>query len=299
MIRLAVSSEDVLWHDVGSRLHGAAIETGLDLSAIRSLSDCDAVVVGDDVLCSMESLQVLSISRKPALRLVGKKFAWDEIKTWCNASTSTNTSISWVNPDRFLPSRQLIRQQLDAGKLGEPGLVRIHRWRSNDVSDGFSSNDKLPVVMVRDLDMALWLIGRSPNLVYAVESPPSEPAAQAGRFIQVHLGFEKGGMALIDFSDRMPDGDQYDSLSVIGSTGAAYSDDQSNRQLLFRGGAAQAVRTDEGVRQHVAMVQEFVDAVAENRDLSASVESWKTVLNVASAVLQSLVTRRSVRWEGC
>ena len=106
-------------------------------------------------------------------------------------------------------------------------------------------------------------------------------------------------MALIDFSDRMPDGDQYDSLSVIGSTGAAYSDDQSNRQLLFRGGAAQAVRTDEDVRQHVAMVQEFVDAVAENRDLSASVESWKTVLNVASAVLQSLVTQQAVRWEGC
>ena len=38
-----------------------------------------------------------------------------------NADTTVTDVV--VNPDRFLPSRQLIRQQLDTGKLGEVGLV--------------------------------------------------------------------------------------------------------------------------------------------------------------------------------
>ena len=42
-----------------------------------------------------------------------------------------------INPDRFLPSRQLIRQQIEAGKLGEVGLIRIHRWEHNDSGVGW------------------------------------------------------------------------------------------------------------------------------------------------------------------
>ena len=43
-----------------------------------------------------------------------------------------------VNIERFLPSRQAIKSQLDAGKLGEVGLVRIHRWEPAGVRERLS-----------------------------------------------------------------------------------------------------------------------------------------------------------------
>ena len=121
-----------------------------------------------------------------------------------------------INPDRFLPSRQLIRQQFDTGKLGEVGLIRVHRWEPR----GSASADDvhgLPASLLRDLDVVLWLIGHSPDAVYAVEQTDSNPSNSRGRFLQVHLGFPSGAMALLDFADRLPPGEGYQSLSLIGS----------------------------------------------------------------------------------
>ena len=44
-------------------------------------------------------------------------------------------------------------------------------------------------------------------------------------------------MALIDCAQTLPQGDGYFSLSLIGSTGAAYADSHHNRQLLYGGGS--------------------------------------------------------------
>src|SRR5207245_1284905 len=96
--------------------------------------------------------------------------------------------------------RQLIRQHLDAGKLGEPGLIRLHRWTAPDSASS----------ILLDLDLVHWYFGRSPNLVHAVEQES----------LLVHLGFSGGGMALIDRLIRADQG-AYRSLSVIGSNGAA------------------------------------------------------------------------------
>jgi len=45
---------------------------------------------------------------------------------------------------------------------------------------------------------------------------------------------------MIDFSNALPDGDGYHSLSLIGSRGAAYADDHRDRNLVFSGGSAKA-----------------------------------------------------------
>ena len=47
-------------------------------------------------------------------------------------NTGYEPQVVVVNSDQFLPSRQLIRQQLDTGKLGEVGLVRVHRWEPSE-----------------------------------------------------------------------------------------------------------------------------------------------------------------------
>jgi predicted dehydrogenase len=188
-----------------------------------------------------------------------------------------------VNPDRYRPSRQLIRKQLD-GPLGAAGLVRLHRWQPAGKTPEV---EELPEPLIRDLDTTLWLTGRKPNRVYAVEQKGA-----AGRFVQVHLGFPNGAMALLDFEGRLPAGDGYESLCVIAASGAAYSDDHQNTQLVYRGGSPQALRTEEYSGQLAAVAQEFVDALRENRAFPAP--NWKDAFEVAEAVAKALASERAV-----
>src|SRR5262249_132576 len=119
-----------------------------------------------------------------------------------------------------------------------------------------------------------------------------------GRFVQVHLGCSGGGMALIDYSDRLPPGDAYQALSVIGSAGAAYADDHQNMQLVYGGGRPRAVRTDEGIRYLAALVQEFVDCLQPGQDTPEDLTSWRTLWAVVRAVEQSLTVRQATPVEG-
>ena len=101
-------------------------------------------------------------------------------------------------------------------------------------------------------------------------------------------------MALIDYSDDLPPGDGYTSLSLIGSSGAAYADDHQNAQLVYRGGHPQALGVDEGGREHLALVQAFVDGIEQGHDLAASVSAWRMVMAGADAARESVASRRAV-----
>ena len=182
-----------------------------------------------------------------------------------------------VNFDRYLPSRQLIRQQLDAGKLGEPGLIRVHRWEP-------APAERMSAAFRRDLDCVLWCFGRLPEKVYAVENV-------AG--VQVHLGFPGGGMATLDHADRLLPGDGYGSFSVIGARGAAYADDHLNMHLAFHGGPSRAIRAEETAVALSAGIQAFVNVESENPQ-----PPWRQTLAVAEAIRTSLRTRRAVSGEG-
>ena len=51
-------------------------------------------------------------------------------------------------------------------------------------------------------------------------------------YVHVHLGFPEGGMALMDDAQTLSGGDGCFSLSMIGSTGAAYANDLFHLVLL-------------------------------------------------------------------
>lgn len=217
-------------------------------------------------------------------------------------STDLATTEIGINPDRFLPSRQLIRQQLDAGKLGAVGLVRVHRWEptveqiinlpglEGQVDDLPHEVNGLPTGLLRDLDLVLWLVGQSPNAIHALEQ--SDAANSRGRSIQMHLGFPSGAMALIDYSNQLPDGDGSQSLSVIGSSGAAYADDHQNMQLVYRGGRPQAVRAEETGRRHTAAVQAKIESLQAGVDVAACVTEWQNVLSVVESVRRAIQSQK-------
>jgi hypothetical protein len=266
MIQLAVfGATQIHWEEVAPRLLGATLRIGADFET------CDAILIADPVELDEATIERVGRTGKPALVFAQAGLTHD----WIDMP-----NLTIVNPDRYLPSRQLIRQQLDAGKLGDPGLLRLHRWTPPGHDYGGA--------ILRDLDLALWYFGKPPDLVYAV--------GQAD--LQLHLDFPGGGMALLDHFRHLPAGASYCSLSLIGSAGAAYVDDHQNMQLLYCGGAPQAVRTIESMAATAALVQDFVDGIATGRDWPAQRAAWHDVLRVSDAAPESLMSKLAVALNG-
>ena len=204
---------------------------------------------------------------------------------------------------RFLPSVQTVRQKLVGGQLGQPGLVRIHRWEGRTTGDRIQQQEHeqrqggtLRGALVRDIDLATWLLERRPQQVFAVGRNLAESAGdRTWDYVQLHLGCDDGAMAVIDYCGTLPPGDGYYSLSVIGSTGAAYADDHHNMQLLYRGGSPTALKTAQGNQHILAELQEFLAAIEESREPSSSGRAGRRVVQVAEAAEESIATGQAIR----
>jgi len=188
--------------------------------------------------------------------------------------------------DRLVPALQATWQSLAAGELGEPGLVRLHRWST--VESPVTVTDDL----LRDLDLVLNVCQALPTDAYAVAR--SVRGAAEPDYLQVHLGFDSGAMALIDRSSTLPPGDGYFSFSVIGSSGAAYADDHLNKQLVFRGEHPVAVGTGSDDLAAVADIQEFCRAIQQQRSAVVSGADWLAAAKIAEAVSESIASGSAV-----
>ena len=261
MIRLAViSGHASRWQAVAARLRGVALDVA---------PTWDALPAGDVVL--FEGPDADGIER--CLQAGKYVFTLADI----GLTLQANAHLSIVNPDRYLPSRQLIRQQLDAGKLGEPGLIRIHRWEPTIAAQG------------RDLDLVLWYMGKSPTVVYAIETPA---------FTQVHLGFPNGAMALLDHAHCLPVGDTYYCLSLIGSAGAAYADDHQNVQLVYSGSTPRRFAPMKGSCNGRPSCRRSSIPLPRLRHDWNRIPTWADVLAVNDAVRESLRTKQAVTLTG-
>jgi predicted dehydrogenase len=295
MIRLAlIGAEEVTARGIALRLGKTELEVAPDISRCSAPPTAwDAVAFVEIARPEKGTIQRLLDAGKHVLLATEPYLSWDEMRELREAAQQAEVRFAVVNPERYLPSRQLIREQL-VNHLGAPGLVRIHRWEPGSAKNA-SASPQLPGPMVGDLDLALWLIGETPNRLYSLEQGAGEDLG--GRCVQVHLGFPGGGMALIDYANRLPPGDSYRMLAVIASAGAAYADDHSNMQLAYRGGRPQAVQTEEGMRQWTVLLQNFVEELRAGWDAEAGTASWHAVFKVVEAVKESLARRRAVALE--
>jgi len=190
-------------------------------------------------------------------------------------AVDTGPVLMLASVDRYRPSTRQVHDCTVGGELGEPGLLRVHRWLpgGDDISTGW---------LAGDLDLAIWLFGALPGEVYAVKR--GEPVG----YVHAHLGFSGGGMALIDVATTLPDGDGYFSLSMIGGDGSAYADDHHNMHLIYGGGLPRAQRGGEGVTGLVNLLGEFVAAINESRPASPGPADAHAALLVAEAAERSI-----------
>ena len=187
-----------------------------------------------------------------------------------NSLLSDNTTdIVPAFPKRFSPEAITLKQSLDAGEIGQLGLLRMHLWNQKG-TDGLQE-------MVHAIDLALWFFGDIPEHIHGTAS-----IEDGVKCLLVHLGFKCGGMALIDFTNSLPDGDNYESLCLIGFKGAAYADDHRNRNLFFNGGAPEAKCPDTKLGFMKPMLIDFVNKIKSKVGFEDDLQSYKNAFKVFS-----------------
>ena len=195
--------------------------------------------------------------------------------------------------DRYRSDVAAVRTSMDAGQVGRLGLVRSHRWQPPPTSwelDPDRSGGIFVHELTREIDLAAWLFDAPPNAVFALARGQDADRPDAAL---VHLGFPDGGMAVLDVTTALPEGDGYWSLELIGADGAVYADDQHNMQLLYRGGTPAAQLTTQGDAAAISQLQAFVEAVSDGSDASASVTAGVLALEVAEAAMASAASGRA------
>jgi predicted dehydrogenase len=292
-IRLAVvgSGSDVAtWQDVSARLQGgciAVLSDSMPVALKEHQNEFDAVVIqnpladGEAARRAAEANKHVFISSPVAKNLS----AAEAILEACNAA---GICFGVAQTLRYKPSSQTILDRLSSGKLGDPGLLRVHRWRS-------PRNKPLAEWLFPDIELAARLFGAKPTEVFALARQDVD--AMPG-YVQVHLGYPAGGMAIMDFSASLPAGEDYDSLSLIGSCGAAYADDHRNTHLLYGGGDPSTLISGEGNGHVWREIQTFVDAVRENKPSPVGDVQCRTTHQVIGAVAQSLEAGRVLSDQG-
>ena len=156
---------------------------------------------------------------------------------------------------RFRPGIRAIHRRLAAGHLGAPGLLRIHRW----------GGQPLPLA---DIDLASWFFDADPRTSHVVSQSDTG-------YRQIHLGFQEGGMAVIDHAPlRGPA--SYESVSLIGSAGSASHDDHHNTNLRYDRNGCTGLTVGEGVTSQVALLRAFVEAITGERPAEVTLRDLHT-----------------------
>ena len=104
-------------------------------------------------------------------------------------------------------------------------------------------------------------------------------------------------MALLSAKCGLPGDTSYATVSLIGSHGAAYADDQLQMQVVYREAQPAACHDDERIPTLVALLNEFQHVVKERRGPDAFLSSLQTVSRLADRVQTSLEVRQSISLE--
>ncbi len=306
--------EDInVWRDIAARLRHGTFRVAVDADPRRAQSaaealragdavsscetaldqhgeDFDAVVIHNPLVHGPEVAKRAAESGKHILASSPVAATMSDVKSLIATCNQSGVHLGICGTSRFVPSIQTVMQRLANGKLGEPGLLRFHHWESR-------SDQPLVKTLYNAVDLAIWLFGALPREIQAVGKQSAGSTADWD-YVQLHFGFPAGGMALLDFSTSLPEGQSYDSWSLIGSRGAAYADDHHNTHLLYAGDHPRALISREGLGHQILEYQAFIDAIREGQPPPVSGSDCLAVHQVIDAVMRSLDLGSVCRIEG-
>jgi myo-inositol 2-dehydrogenase/D-chiro-inositol 1-dehydrogenase len=249
----------------------------------------DAVVVHSRPRLRPQLVRQAALAGKHVLVETPIALSLHEADEVFEACASAGVRLMVAQPRRYMPYERVAHDSLVSGKLGRPGLLRIHRWIPWG-EEGLRSpraEASLLETVIGELDVACWLFDGLPDAVYALADKPGK----GDRYLQVHLGFSGGGMALVDVwrSDS-----PYFSLTMIGSQGAVYADDHRNASWVCGGPYIKALAMDQG-HDHVRLqLSEFTEFLRLDRQPTQTREDARRTISVAAAMGESLASGRVI-----
>lgn len=298
MLRVAVIGGDSAdWSSVSARVRHARVGPSAADPADPAWQSADAIAFVGSGMPGIDIAEAALTDGKHLLWAAPSPLEAGTIQRWIESARARRVQLDVVNPQRARPSRRLIRQHIENAKLGDVGLVRINRSvPAASTDDGETPAARLEAALIGDVDLAVWLTGRTPDTVFAVRRPVETDSADHPEILHVHLGFQQGGMALLTSTSAGDGTDEYESLSVIAFSGAAYADDHQNRQLLFGNGPATALRAEEGDTL-AFLIEEFALSVKGETDPEALLSHWRRIEAIAEAVERSAASRQAIGLE--
>lgn len=237
------------------------------------------------------ALQACVAAGKPCLVCSSAIGSLQEFEQLRELDQRVDEVVELGNATQMLPSRVQIVNALSSGRLGDVGMVRIHRWepaRPSQHADLMSYAG-----WMSDLHLTLQLAARPVVRAYAT---------RGSRGWISHLGFAGGGMAILDLVTEAAEASSYHSLSVIGSQGSASADDHYNVQLLHRGGSVEALRVPETLEASSLMVVDFWSRVHKERQRAiphaATLAAWRRTYQVAGQLADALRSGTAINSDG-
>ena len=227
-----------------------------------------------------------------------------------DAFTSPTALWSVANMERFMPAVEAAREQLAGGSLGKAALINLHRWKGAEVGQSkvtttskSESSGGLVFGALGDIDLANWFFDELPESVFAIgagQEARGSASVESGapHCLQLHLGYSDGRVGLIDYAQGLPAGSGYHAFSLIGSSGAVYSDDQHDAQILFQNKGVGVSIADYRSSARVSCVREFVRAVGDGPCPERFGSDLPGAIRVAEAALGSLRSGESVQLAG-
>lgn len=252
------------------------------------LNRFDAVVVRGPIEQQVDLTYRFASSGKHILLSGPMAHTLDEADHLIACCRNANVQLMIGGTIRFQPSITTIKAALESKQLGIPALLRSHSWRASESRTPSEAATQL----FQQLDLAGWIFRTLPTEVYATAHHDRTET------LQIHFGFPAGGMALMTICESLPPGNRYCSCSLIGSMGAAYSDDHRQMQLLYQGNSPRAERTTEGITSQVEELREFAEAIKQNREPSVSGADGRQAVLLTQAVRHSIELHQPLRLEG-
>jgi predicted dehydrogenase len=219
---------------------------------------------------------------------------------FCTSSTETLNLVNYCSEAKvsiatsgslhFSPANQKIMkakmdEQFDT--IGEPGVLRVHRWQNGDAD--------LYEKIYLDIDLASSFFSSMPSEICVM----GKVNADTGNpdYLQVHFGYDSGAMAVFNFSRSLPAGQDYDSLSLIGSRGAIYCDDHRNTHLLYKGGNPAALISSTENLRLINELNAFVNAIHHPAQEESSADFYCSHL-VLEAIMKSFESGQVAHLKG-
>ena len=205
---------------------------------------------------------------------------------------------------RFDPNFRAVREAVEAGRVGEPHILRI---TSRDPAPPPIEYIKVSGGMfldmtIHDFDMARYLIGSEVVSVYAVGGVKVDPAIGAAGDIDtavITLQFANGVIGTIDNSRQAIYG--YDQrVEVFGSGGMIATENQTPHRTVV--GDAKGMHTPlpenffmtRYTESYIEEMRQFIDCVANDKPVPVGGEDGRIPILMGLAAKRSIEEKRPV-----